>query len=168
MKLILISANVQLLSGPLQTMRLAQLELTEEEIAVILSPVTFEETSAEEFLSSSSDETSFETLMPGIFAGIILFSIVGTGFMIVQSSSIEKKDKNMILPLCLLIWWNAYLKKSSRYSYIRRGRPAHLPLMLTVSEIDSMDFFAMYERYIDSPLRSAVWGTCNKVFNYLE
>jgi ABC-2 type transport system permease protein len=91
------SAQVQLLSGPLQQIRIAQLDLTEEEIAIISSGVVFEETTAEDYGASEEQsvvvENPLEKLVPGIFAGIILFAIVVTGMMIFQSASQEKKDK---------------------------------------------------------------------------
>ncbi len=91
------SAQVQLLSGPLQQIRIAQLDLTEEEIAIISSGVVFEETAAEDYGAtveqSAVVENPLEKLVPGIFAGIILFAIVVTGMMIFQSASQEKKDK---------------------------------------------------------------------------
>ena len=91
------STNVQLLAGPLQQIRMAQLDLTEEEIAIISSNIVFEETSAEDYSASGEESVSLENplekLVPGIFAGIILFAIVITGMMIFQSASQEKKDK---------------------------------------------------------------------------
>lgn len=91
------SANVQLLAGPLQQIRISQLDLTEEELAIVSSNVMFEETSAEELASAGEDsvisENPFEKIAPGLFAGIIFFAIVMTGMMIFQSASQEKKDK---------------------------------------------------------------------------
>ncbi|WP_042144127.1 ABC transporter permease [Paucisalibacillus sp. EB02] len=89
------SSQVQLLTGPLQQIRIAQLDLTEEELAIISSNVVFEETSAEDYVAEESVSLAspLEKLVPGIFAGIILFAIVVTGMMIFQSASQEKKDK---------------------------------------------------------------------------
>lgn len=41
----------------------------------------------------STDDSSKERIIPGAFAGIVLFSIVMTGMMIFQSASQEKKEK---------------------------------------------------------------------------
>ncbi|MEN2767152.1 ABC transporter permease [Ornithinibacillus xuwenensis] len=91
------SANVQLLAGPLQQFRISQLDLTEEEIAVISGDVVFDETSAEDYHAGEEEsvvtENPMEKLVPGLFAGVILFAIVVTGMMIFQSASQEKKDK---------------------------------------------------------------------------
>ncbi len=91
------STNVQLLTGPIQQMRIAQLDLTEEELNIITNGIVFEETSADDYQVSGEEsvitENPMEKLVPGIFAGIILFAIVVTGMMIFQSASQEKKDK---------------------------------------------------------------------------
>ncbi|WP_010097754.1 ABC transporter permease [Ornithinibacillus scapharcae] len=91
------STSVQLLANPLQQVRIAQLNLTDEEIAIISSGVVFEETSAEDYHASGEqstiEENPLEKLVPGLFAGVILFAIVITGMMIFQSASQEKKDK---------------------------------------------------------------------------
>src|SRR5690625_8034256 len=50
-----------------------------------------EKSSAGPFLEDS--DKFLNRLIPGIFAGIILFSIVISGMMIFQSASQEKKDK---------------------------------------------------------------------------
>ncbi len=89
--------QVQQLSEPLQGMRIGQLGLSEEELAVISQGVIFEEKSASTETDAEGSETtegpSMEQVVPGIFAGIILFAIVITGMMIFQSASQEKKDK---------------------------------------------------------------------------
>jgi len=94
------SSQVQLLTGPLQQLRISQLDLTDEELAIISSNVVFEETSAEDYVAEQSGaeesislDSPLEKLVPGLFAGIILFAIVVTGMMIFQSASQEKKDK---------------------------------------------------------------------------
>ncbi|WP_090870831.1 ABC transporter permease [Oceanobacillus limi] len=94
------SMQVQQLSEPLQGMRIAQLGLTEEELATISQGVVFEDqTSVEEDATTRESEEEvaagdeLERIVPGIFAGVILFAIVITGMMIFQSASLEKKDK---------------------------------------------------------------------------
>lgn len=91
------TTSVQLLANPLQQIRMAQLDLTEEELAIISNGVVFEETTAEDYSTSGEqsviEEDPLEKLVPGLFAGVILFAIVITGMMIFQSASQEKKDK---------------------------------------------------------------------------
>ena len=91
------SAKVQLLAAPLQQTRIASLNLSEEQLKVISNGVVFEETAAEDYQASGEQSVEAEDplvkLVPGIFAGVILFAIVVTGMMIFQSASLEKKDK---------------------------------------------------------------------------
>jgi ABC-2 type transport system permease protein len=95
--------QVQLLETPIQTMQMAQLGLSEEELAFVFRGVSFEKTSAGEIGGESGDsgaaesglftEETAERAIPGIFAGFIMLSIVFTGMAIFQSASLEKKDK---------------------------------------------------------------------------
>ncbi|MUK88708.1 ABC transporter permease subunit [Ornithinibacillus sp. L9] len=89
--------QVQLLGEPLQGMRIAQLGLSEEEMAILSQGVVFENQSEIEESTiegqSGTDSANLERIVPGLFAGIILFAIVITGMMIFQSASQEKKDK---------------------------------------------------------------------------
>ncbi|MFA1822125.1 ABC transporter permease [Virgibacillus oceani] len=95
--------QVQLLETPIQTMQMAQLGLSEEELAFVFRGVSFEETSAGETGGDIGDsgaadsgiftEETAERAIPGIFAGFIMLSIVFTGMAIFQSASLEKKDK---------------------------------------------------------------------------
>lgn len=93
--------QLQLLSEPLKVMQLGQLGLTQEQLAAISKPILFTTKTIEEADATSdsegdggqSVEDTFEKAGPGIFAGIILFSIVVTGMMIFTSASQEKKDK---------------------------------------------------------------------------
>ncbi|PKR77308.1 ABC transporter permease [Halalkalibacillus sediminis] len=88
---------------PLRQLQLQRAGLSEEETQVVASPLNFETTKAsvqpddEEVASNdglpSSPMDFMEQAIPGIFAGIVLFSIVITGMMIFQSASQEKKDK---------------------------------------------------------------------------
>lgn len=96
------TSQVQVLEGPIQSLQMAELGLTEEELAVISQGVSFEETTTEELNTEDGGteeaETAFganfiERIVPGAFAGIIMFSIVMTGMAIFQSASQEKKDK---------------------------------------------------------------------------
>ena len=92
--------QVQVLSTPLQAMKIADLGFSEEEAATVLQGVAFVETTSDTGSSEKSsaeasglDDGSMERLVPGIFAGAIMLSIVFTGMAIFQSASQEKKDK---------------------------------------------------------------------------
>ncbi|PPA71100.1 ABC transporter permease [Jeotgalibacillus proteolyticus] len=90
--------DIQLLAQPLQQISLQNAGLTEEQMAVASSGIQF---NAEELSTQGSAEsgtgqessTGLEGIIPGAFAGLILFSIVMTGMMIFQSASQEKKEK---------------------------------------------------------------------------
>ncbi|UTR13241.1 ABC transporter permease [Salipaludibacillus sp. LMS25] len=77
----------------------AQLEeygLTDEEVAVAVSPITLARQSldtAPDAAETDSGGAPFERIIPAGFAGLILFSVVITGMMIFQSASQEKKEK---------------------------------------------------------------------------
>ncbi len=89
------------LEEPLRQMQIERLGLTAEQKEIIASriviePVNFEELSNGEETIPANEEAVADPLkraVPGIFAGIILFSIVMTGMMIFQSASQEKKEK---------------------------------------------------------------------------
>src|SRR5699024_8655037 len=94
------------LEGPIQQLQLESLGLTEEEIEIVSSGVAFDMTYEDDLGgTTSSEEATVEDdelfsgddpltrIVPGAFAGIILFSIVMSGMMIFQSASQEKKDK---------------------------------------------------------------------------
>jgi len=81
--------------------QLEQLDLTAEEQAIIsqeiiigIEDVSNNQTAANKSSTFPETEADFlERLIPGAFAGVILFSIVISGMMIFQSASQEKKDK---------------------------------------------------------------------------
>lgn len=93
--------QVQALAAPIQAMKLDQLGLTEEEMAVVSSGVVFEENTAAdrqadeagENTESGTSDDLMERIVPGAFAMAIMLSIVLTGMAIFQSASQEKKDK---------------------------------------------------------------------------
>ena len=90
--------QVQLLESPIKFWQAEELGLSDEELAVVSSPLTFEETTAQDLQESSSgkaevQEDLMQRIVPGIFGGILLLSIVFTGMYIFQSASLEKKDK---------------------------------------------------------------------------
>ncbi|ALX49694.1 ABC transporter permease [Lentibacillus amyloliquefaciens] len=95
--------QVQTLSNPVKMLQMQQLGLSQEELEAVSATIQFEETTAEELTAEGEGASSesggflgedpFERVIPGAFAGIILFSIVVSGMYIFQSASSEKKDK---------------------------------------------------------------------------
>src|SRR5699024_10128262 len=90
--------QVQLLEAPIKFSQAEKLGLSDEELAVVSSPLILEETTAQDLEESSGGEAQaqedlLERVVPGIFGGILLLSIVFTGMYIFQSASLEKKDK---------------------------------------------------------------------------
>ncbi|RKQ33580.1 ABC transporter permease [Oceanobacillus halophilus] len=90
--------QVQILATPLKSFQMQQLDLSNEELAIISSQITFEDTKVEESADDLEEQGSdlpatLSRLIPGIFAGFIMLSIVFTGMAIFQSASQEKKDK---------------------------------------------------------------------------
>src|SRR5690625_7723169 len=97
--------EVHILEGILHELQIANLDLTDEQLHVISRGIAFdfhqENTAGEENNEEKSSTDPFpedsdkflQRLIPGIFSGIILFSIVISGMMIFQSASQEKKDK---------------------------------------------------------------------------
>lgn len=87
--------EASILEGPLRQLQMDQLGLTEEQKLAIAQGITmepvFEESKKEK--SGGTAEDPLERAIPGIFAGIILFSIVTAGMMIFTSASQEKKEK---------------------------------------------------------------------------
>ncbi|WP_164667465.1 ABC transporter permease [Virgibacillus doumboii] len=94
-------SQVQVLSAPIKTLQMQQLGLSDEELATVSMGIQFKKSSAEESAGAEGQESSggpfgdnlLERVVPGAFAGIILFSIVISGMYIFQSASNEKKDK---------------------------------------------------------------------------
>lgn len=93
--------QVQILEGPVKLWQAEEIGLSGEELAVVSTPLSFNEQSVEDLKETpgnGSDDNQaptdlFPRLVPGIFGGLILFSIVITGMHIFQSASLEKKDK---------------------------------------------------------------------------
>lgn len=94
--------QLQAFIEPLRVLQLQNLDLTEEQLATIEQglQLQFENVEGSESeggfsIGFSTDDESdvLERVVPGIFAGVILFSIVISGMMIFQSASQEKKDK---------------------------------------------------------------------------
>ncbi|TFD99455.1 ABC transporter permease [Jeotgalibacillus salarius] len=89
------AGEVQLLAAPLQQMNLQNAGLSDEQMAAVTNGVQFnaEELSDSEQATADSGLNELARIIPGAFAGLILFSIVMTGMMIFQSASQEKKEK---------------------------------------------------------------------------
>lgn len=99
--------QVNMLEEPIRDIQLDRLGLSDQEIEIISRGVAFdvtyaddldEETTSEDHAASLEDdvfsgEDPLERIVPGAFAGIILFSIVMSGMMVFQSASQEKKEK---------------------------------------------------------------------------
>ncbi|CDO04529.1 ABC-type transport system involved in multi-copper enzyme maturation, permease component [Oceanobacillus picturae] len=92
-------SEVQILTGPIQSKQMEELGLTDAQLAGINQGVQFveagDDTAAEASESSLAgmEENPLQTLVPGIFGGFVLLSVVFTGMAIFQSASQEKKDK---------------------------------------------------------------------------
>ncbi|WP_026691022.1 ABC transporter permease [Alteribacter aurantiacus] len=87
------AVDIQHLGPPLQQLSLQHAGLSDEQMNAVTSGVQFnaEQVSGQE--TTTSETNSLERIVPGAFAGLILFSIVMTGMMIFQSASQEKKEK---------------------------------------------------------------------------
>lgn len=84
--------QVNVLVQPIRDLQIENLHLSQQEKDIINQGITIDAVS----LSKDVDEVKedpLKRLVPGVFAGIILFSIVMTGMMIFQSASNEKKEK---------------------------------------------------------------------------
>ncbi|MBS4210113.1 ABC transporter permease [Bacillus sp. FJAT-50079] len=88
-----------ILEEPLRQLQMEQIGLTAEQKAAIANPITLEPVmiehadSNEAITAEEAGADPLKRIIPGAFAGIILFSIVMTGMMIFQSASQEKKEK---------------------------------------------------------------------------
>ncbi|WP_152656969.1 ABC transporter permease [Oceanobacillus sp. CFH 90083] len=94
----LFPGQLQALTAPLQMLKAKGSGLNEHEINQLMEPIVFVEGTNQgaavgEDNTVTALENSWESLLPGIFAGVILLSITFTGMAIFQSASQEKKDK---------------------------------------------------------------------------
>lgn len=99
--------EIHILEGILYNLRISNLDLTDEQLEVISGGIAFDfqqeggkelSENDDDFFTSSgpfpeSEESFLKRIIPGAFAGIVLFSIVISGMMIFQSASQEKKEK---------------------------------------------------------------------------
>lgn len=93
--------QLQLLTQPVKGLQLQELGLTQEQMAAIAQNIIIEVQSLDDLQDNGASEEELlagedpimQRVVPGIFAGILLLSIIFTGMMIFQSASQEKKDK---------------------------------------------------------------------------
>ncbi|MBR7553671.1 ABC transporter permease [Allobacillus sp. GCM10007491] len=92
--------EVQLFEQPLRYVQLERTGLDESEIQSAMIPISFNQN--EVTMEAGDDvgeeqaqgvEAFLEKFVPGVFAGLVLFSIAITGMMVFQSASEEKKEK---------------------------------------------------------------------------
>lgn len=98
----LFPGQLQALTVPLQLIKAEASGLSQQEINQLMEPISFVEGTNQGEGESPSNieenslfdlENHWETIIPGVFAGIIMLSITFTGMAIFQSASQEKKDK---------------------------------------------------------------------------
>ncbi|GIN71970.1 sodium transporter [Bacillus sp. J14TS2] len=93
--------EASIIETPLRQLQLERMNLSDQQLEVIgkgvsLQPIEHENTgdsSKTDGESSEEEGDPFKHLVPGIAAGVVLFSIVITGMMIFTSASQEKKEK---------------------------------------------------------------------------
>ena len=92
--------QIGFIEEPLRKQQFEILSLSAEELELISRGLAFEshvqgsdDDEDVSIVDPTEDADFFKRLIPGAFAGIILFSIVISGMMIFQSASQEKKDK---------------------------------------------------------------------------
>lgn len=78
----------------LRQLQIERIGLTDEQKRVVSEGITMEPVVEESSTNEgATGEDPFKKAVPGIFSGVILFSIVMTGMMIFTSASQEKKEK---------------------------------------------------------------------------
>ena len=88
--------EVVIIEQPLRQLQMENLGLTNAQKAAVANQVSIiaVDTEVQEADGIALDEVDpLKRIVPGVFAGVILFSIVMTGMMIFQSASQEKKEK---------------------------------------------------------------------------
>src|SRR5690625_358022 len=93
--------QIGFIEEPLRQLQFEKLGLSPEELETISRGIAFEthvdvseDHASEELAGDPAEEADlYSRVIPGAFAGIILFSLVISGMMIFQSASQEKKDK---------------------------------------------------------------------------
>ncbi|MED3570862.1 ABC transporter permease [Cytobacillus praedii] len=84
--------QVNVLVQPLRDLQIENLHLSQQEKDIINQGITIDAVSLSKDVGEVKGDP-LKRLIPGVFAGVILFSIVMTGMMIFQSASNEKKEK---------------------------------------------------------------------------
>jgi len=79
------------LEGTLKAVQLQKAGLTNAQLSTVSTPIQFKEIAAGN--DDAAKEDFMQKLIPGVFGGLILFSISFSGMYIFQSASTEKKDK---------------------------------------------------------------------------
>src|SRR5699024_1116194 len=89
------SNQLVFLEEPLRLYQLKVDGFTENQLQIVNQGITFNEipTETEDVAKETFVQDPIKRLVPGVLAGIILFSILISGMMIFQSASQEKKDK---------------------------------------------------------------------------
>ncbi|MCG3086598.1 ABC transporter permease [Sporosarcina cyprini] len=83
-----------ILVEPLRQQQLIQSGLTDQQLTIVEKGIQVEAVSSgEETAAAVGEADRLKHLIPGVVAGIVLFSIVMTGMMIFTSASQEKKEK---------------------------------------------------------------------------
>ncbi|SET19172.1 ABC-2 type transport system permease protein [Salinibacillus kushneri] len=115
--------QTNILEQPLLAQRLADLGLTQEEAQISASGIGFETVTPESIDKAQSEGSNsanmLERIVPVLFAGVILFSILITGMMIFQSASQEKKEK--VAEIVLSSLTPEELMKGKIYGYFGLG-----------------------------------------------
>src|SRR5699024_251352 len=86
------SDQLRLLEGPIQVAKMNELGLSEEQLNSLAQGIQFVEVDANEQTGETEEALGanfLDRLIPGVFGGIIMFSIVMTGMAIFQSASQE-------------------------------------------------------------------------------
>ncbi|WP_188454749.1 ABC transporter permease [Virgibacillus oceani] len=144
------ASEVNVLAAPIRTMQMEQLQLSDEQLAVISKGLVFHETTAEDaaadVVQTDSAEDPMKRVVPGAFAGIILIMIVLTGMNIFQSASQEKKDK--IAEIILSSLTPAELMQGKILGYFVLGLTQGVVILLVALPV-------------------AIWKTDIPIFEYL-
>ncbi|MEN1966780.1 ABC transporter permease [Lentibacillus sp. N15] len=148
--------EVQFLEQPLKQLQIQQLGLSADEMKVIQHGITFDSApigEASANVNVTENEPSMARIVPGAFAGIILFSIMITGMMIFQSASQEKKDK--IAEIILSSLTPAQLMQGKILGYFVLGITQvvvfflfALPAFIWKTDIPIMDYLVVPELII--------------------
>ncbi|WP_099159252.1 ABC transporter permease [Virgibacillus ndiopensis] len=150
----LFTSEVNVLTAPIRSLQMEQLNLSDEQLTAISKGLKFKATTADDSAVSDgksgadqeTEEDSMRRIVPGIFAGIILIMIVLTGMNIFQSASQEKKDK--IAEIILSSLTPAELMQGKILGYFVLGLTQGIVLLVVALPV-------------------AIWKTDIPIFEYL-